>query len=86
MEIKGIQSEINWIVEYEGRSFVRIMYIRKGEKLIHWKCNFDAAWPCGDNPAIGDNYSESLEKIFQSTIRENKINDILSITEKELKF
>lgn len=60
MDIKNVESQLTWMVECDGLSYVRTLYIRNNKQFIAWKRNFD--WTPEKDKSI---LSESeLEKRF----------------------
>lgn len=58
MEIKSIETNTVWLMEHEGLSYVRQMFIREGKQFITWHNNFDS------NGSIEVLEQDELEKLY----------------------
>lgn len=41
MDIKNVESQVTWLVECDGLSYVRTMFLRQSGTSIRWNRNFD---------------------------------------------
>ena len=41
MNIKNVESQVTWLVECDGLSYVRTLYLRSNGQSIRWNRNFD---------------------------------------------
>lgn len=71
MKIINVKTEISWLIECDGLSYVRYLNISKGEYHISWKRNFD--WSADiDTKILPD---DMLEKKFFEKEEEKHINN-----------
>ena len=72
MEIKSIETNTVWLVEHEGLSYVRQMFIRNGKQFITWHSNFDESTLDASFEVLE---SAELERLYS----ENNIKDVTPV-------